>query len=483
MNTQMDIKAETPWDKLGEECGVMGIYAPGRDNVAQMVCFGLVALQHRGQESAGIAISNEGKIQYYKEMGLVQEVFNDRIMEKLNGDIAIGHVRYSTTGESFVSNAQPLVVQYKGGSIALGHNGNLVNAGELRDQLEEDGTIFQTSIDSEVIANLIARHYKLGFKDALIETVKVIKGSFALTILWDGKLIGVRDPHGLRPLCLGKLDDGYVLASETCALDVVGAKFMRDIDKGEIVIIDENGIQSFYYNTDCRKALCSFEFVYFARPDSVMDGRSVYRARFEAGRILAKEHPAKADLVVAVPDSGTAAATGFAEFSGIPYMVGLIKNKYMGRTFIQPDPKSRDLAVRLKLNVLRENVEGKRIVLIDDSIVRGTTMRRIVDMLKDAGAKEVHVRISSPPVKHSCFFGIDTPERKQLVGATHTLDEICEMINADSLGYLSNDGLVRSIGIGGVNLCAACFNGDYPMEVPETANKFLFEKNTGGSNE
>ncbi len=467
---------EMPWDKLGEECGVMGIYAPGRDNVPQMICFGLVALQHRGQESAGIAVSNGGTIHYHKEMGLVQEVFNDKNLAQLEGDIGIGHVRYSTTGESFVNNAQPLVVQYKGGSIALGHNGNLINAGELRDQLEEEGSIFQTSIDTEVIANLIARNYKLGFKDALIETVKQIKGSYSLTILWDGKLIGVRDPNGLRPLCLGMLNDGYVLASETCALDVVGAKFMRDIDKGEIVIIDDSGIQSFYYDTSKKKAVCSFEYVYFARPDSIMDGRSVYRARREAGKILAKEHPAVADFVVAVPDSGTAAATGYAEASGIPYMVGLIKNKYMGRTFIQPDQKSRELAVRLKLNVLKENVEGKRIVLIDDSIVRGTTSRRIVDMLKEAGAKEVHLRVSSPPVKHSCYFGIDTPSRQHLVGAVNTIEEIREMIHADSLGFLSIDGLVESIGSGGINMCAACFNGDYPMDVPEEADKFLFEK-------
>lgn len=467
---------EMPWDKLGEECGVMGIHAPGRDNVPQMICFGLVALQHRGQESAGIAVSREGQIHHYKEMGLVQEVFNDRNLAKLEGDIGVGHVRYSTTGQSFVNNAQPLVVQYKGGSIALAHNGNLINAGELRDRLEEEGSIFQTSIDSEVIANLIARNYKLGFKDALAQTVKEIKGSYALTILWDGKLIGVRDPNGLRPLCLGKLEDGYVLASETCALDVVGAKFMRDIDKGEIVIIDETGVNSFYYDTGRKKAVCSFEYVYFARPDSIMDGRSVYKARREAGKILAKEHPANADLVMAVPDSGTAAATGYAEASGIPYMVGLIKNKYMGRTFIQPDQKSRELAVRLKLNVLKENVEGKRLVLIDDSIVRGTTSRRIVDMLKEAGAKEVHVRVSSPPVTNSCYFGIDTPNRNQLVGAIHTVDEICEMIHADSLGFLSIDGLVESIGTGGVNLCSACFNGEYPMEVPEEADKFQLEK-------
>lgn len=466
------------FDKLHEECGVVGIYAPKRDNVSQMVCFSLIALQHRGQESAGIAVKNgDNRVQYYKEMGLVQEVFNNKVLDRLQGHMAIGHVRYSTTGESYVSNAQPLVVQYRGGSIALAHNGNLVNADGLRERLEDMGSIFQTSIDSEVIANLIARHYRLGFKNAVIESVKAISGSFALVIMCDDKLIGVRDPFGLRPLCIGKLDDGeYVLASESCALDVVGAEFVRNVEKGEIVIIDENGIESIFYDESKRKALCTFEFVYFARPDSAIDGQSVYMARRQAGRILAKEHPVDADLVVAVPDSGIAAAIGYAEESGIPYAVGLIKNKYMGRTFIQPDQKSRELAVRLKLNVLKENIEGKRLVLIDDSIVRGTTSKRIVDMLKEAGATEVHVRVSSPPVKHSCYFGIDTPSSKQLVGAVNTIDEIREMIHADSLGYISNEGLVESIGIPRNDLCKACFNGEYPMEVPKVGNKYVFEK-------
>ncbi len=466
------------FDKLHEECGVVGIYAPNYDNVSQMACFSLIALQHRGQESAGIAVKNgDNRVQYYKEMGLVQEVFNTKILDRLKGHVGIGHVRYSTTGESYVSNAQPLVVQYRGGSIALAHNGNLVNADGLRERLEDMGSIFQTSIDSEVIANLIARHYRLGFKNAIIESVKTISGSFALVIMCDDKLIGVRDPFGLRPLCIGELPEGgYVLASESCALDVVGAKFVRDVDKGEIVIIDENGIESIFYDETEKKALCSFEYVYFARPDSAIDGQSVYMARRQAGRILAKEHPVDADLVVAVPDSGIAAAIGYAEESGIPYAVGLIKNKYMGRTFIQPDQKSRELAVRLKLNVLKENIEGKRLVLIDDSIVRGTTSKRIVDMLKEAGATEVHVRVSSPPVKHSCYFGIDTPSSKQLVGAVNTIDEICEMIHADSLGYISTGGLVESIGLNGQDLCKACFNGDYPMEVPKFGNKYVFEK-------
>ncbi len=464
-------------DKLKEECGVIGIYQKKAEALSQMLCFGLIALQHRGQESAGIATLNEGRIHYYKEMGLVQEVFNPEILDKLEGDVGIGHVRYSTTGESYVANAQPLVVRYKGGSIALAHNGNLVNAGSIRDRLEDQGSIFQTSIDSEVIANLIAKNYHLGMKEAVIESVKEIKGSFALVIMIDNLLIGVRDPHGLRPLSLAKLPEGgYVLASETVAHDVVGSEFVRDIEPGEIVIISDEGVESVMYNTSARKAVCAFEYVYFARPDSIIDGVNVYSARKEAGRILARENPIDADMVIAVPDSGIAAAIGYAEESGIPYDSGLIKNKYMGRTFIQPDQKSRELAVRLKLNVLKDNIEGKRIIMIDDSIVRGTTSRRIVNMLKEAGAKEVHIRVSSPPVTHSCYFGIDTPSRKQLVGATHTIEEIKEMIGADSLAYLSVKGLVESIGMKYDQLCTACFNGEYPMEVPQEGNKYVFEK-------
>lgn len=464
-------------DKLKEECGVLGIYSPGNELLAQMMGFGLVALQHRGQESAGIATSNKGSMNYYKDMGLVQDVFNNKILERLQGDVSIGHVRYSTTGESYVSNAQPLVVNYKGGSIALAHNGNLVNAGKIRDVLEDEGSIFQTSIDSEVIANLIARKYSKGFKQAIMETVSEIKGAFALTIICENKLIGVRDAHGLRPLCLGKLDDGYVLASESCALDVVGAEFIRDIEKGEMVIIDNEGVESIIYDDTKRKAHCIFEYVYFARPDSKIDGESVYITRRDAGRVLAEEYKIDADVVIAVPDSGIDAAIGYAEASGIPYGVGLIKNKYIGRTFIKPDQRSRELAVRLKLNPLTENVKGKRVVMIDDSIVRGTTSKKIVSSLRKAGATEVHVLVSSPPVVHSCYFGIDTPERKELVGAVKTIEEIREMIGADSLGYISVEGLMRSVHKEGSQLCVACFNGNYPLEVPKSASKFMFETN------
>lgn len=462
-------------DKLKEECGVIGIYAPGVPAISHMLCFGLIALQHRGQESAGIAVTKDQKMQYYKEMGLVQEVFNSDILDRLPADIGIGHVRYSTTGESYVSNAQPLVVRYKGGSIALAHNGNLVNAMDIRTRLEDEGSIFQTSIDTEVIANLIAKNYHLGIKEAVIESVKEIKGSFALVIIIDNKLIGVRDPYGLRPLSLAKLEDGYVLASETCAHDVVGAEFIRDIKPGEIVIIDEEGCESLMYDASKKKAVCAFEYVYFARPDSVVDGKNVFVTRKASGAILHAEHPAEADIVIAVPDSGVAAAIGYAEASGIPYDIGMIKNKYLGRTFIQPDQKSRELAVRLKLNVMKDNVVGKRVVLIDDSIVRGTTSKRIVNMLREAGAKEVHIRVSSPPVTHSCFFGIDTPNRQQLVGATHTVDEMCKMIGADSLGFLSVEGLLRAIQLKDDGLCTACFNGNYPMPVPIEVDKLMFE--------
>jgi amidophosphoribosyltransferase len=463
-------------DKLKEECGVIGIYAPGLDNISQLAYFGLHALQHRGQESAGIAVNTGGNIHYYKEMGLVQEVFSDDIIKRLQGDIAIGHVRYSTTGESYVINAQPLVVHHKGGGIALAHNGNLVNISEIRDKLEEEGVVFQTSIDSEIIANLIARYKKEGIETAIKETMKRIQGSYALVITMENKLIGVRDPHGLRPLCIGKIGEGYVISSESCAFNILNAEFIRDVEPGEIVIIEDNEIKSIQCGQPSKKSLCSFEFVYFARPDSVMDGRSIYMSRRIAGRILAQEHPVDADLVIAVPDSGTVAAIGYAEESNIPFGEGLIKNRYVGRTFIQPDQRMRELSVRLKLNVLKENVKGKRLVLIDDSIVRGTTSEKIVGILKSAGAKEVHLRISSPPVKYSCYFGIDTPTRKNLVGAVHSVEEIREMIGADSLGYLSIEGLIKSIGKEGKQLCTACFDGNYPMMVPKQGNKFLFEK-------
>lgn len=472
----MNLKKEIPWeDHLHEACGVIGIHNLKQNDVARSLTYGLVALQHRGQESAGIAVEKEGRIAYHKKMGLVREVMTEEVIDGLSSGIGIGHVRYSTAGESHVNNAQPLVVQYKGGQIALAHNGNLVNALQIRSEMEEQGAIFQTSIDSEVIANLISRNYKKGCTEAVIQALGLIQGAFALVILCEKKLVGVRDPYGLRPLILGKLGKGYVLASESCALDVIGAKVVRDIEPGEMVVIDEQGIQSINYTQTCTKALCAFEYVYFARPDSDIENVSVYESRHRAGQILAQNHSVKADIVMAVPDSGTPAAVGYAEASGIPFGIGLIKNKYLGRTFIEPSQQARELAVRLKLNVLKANVKGKKLVLVDDSLVRGTTMSRIVTMLKKAGALEIHVRISSPPVKHSCYFGIDTPSEKQLVGSEKTVEEICNLIGADSLGYLDEKGLMESIGRK-KGLCTACFSGCYPMAVPKKESRFVFEK-------
>ena len=475
MYSEFDINKELrelEEDKVFDECGVVGVYAPGKVDIARLVYFGLHSLQHRGQESAGIASNKDGKIQYYKEMGLVQEVFNDEIIGRLQGDISIGHVRYSTSGESHAVNAMPLVVYHKGGSLALAHNGNLVNAELLREEMQDRGVIFQTSIDSEVIAALIARFIRDNtIEESIVKTLELVQGAYALVITSGTKLIGVRDPNGIRPLCIGRMKEGYVLSSESCIFPLLGAKFVRDVEPGEIVVIEDKELKSMRYNKGQKKAICAFEYVYLARPDSDIDGRSVYMARTEAGRTLAKEYPVEADMVIAVPDSGTVAAIGYAEESGIPFGEGLIKNRYVGRTFIQPDQRMRELSVRLKLNVLRDNVKGKRIIMVDDSIVRGTTSGKIVKMLKDAGATEVHVRVSSPPVIHSCHFGIDTPNEDKLVAARHSIEEIRKMIGADSLGYLSVEGLLKSINLGSDQVCVACFNGDYPMPLPDAEAK------------
>ncbi|KUO68559.1 MAG: amidophosphoribosyltransferase [Clostridia bacterium BRH_c25] len=463
-------------DKLKEECGIIGIYDKGNMEIESLTYYGLIALQHRGQESAGIAVNRDGMITCYKEMGLVSEVFDDKILNLLKGDISIGHVRYSTTGDSFAANAQPLLVKYKKGNIAVAHNGNLVNAGSVRDQLEDQGMIFATTTDSEVIASLIARNYKSSIEDAIMDTMDIIQGSYALVIMTNDKLIGVRDKHGLRPLVIGRRGEGYVLASETCALDTIGATFVRDVKPGEIVVIEENGIRSMQCRTIEKQAACIFEYIYFARPDSIMDGLSVYQARERAGKILAKEQPADADVVICVPDSGTPAAIGYAQQSGIPYAVGLIKNRYIGRTFIQPAQVTREIGVALKLNPLRANIEGKRVVMVDDSIVRGTTSKKIVNALKEAGAKEVHVRVSSPVITHSCYFGIDTPDSNELVGASSIVEAIKNKIAADSLGYLSYEGLLQSVGSSGEGFCTACFCGKYPMDIPNECSNQVCEK-------
>ena len=462
-------------DKFKDECGVFGIYTNGALDVASLTYYGLYALQHRGQESAGIAVTDGKKINCHKEMGLVVDALKKDAIKSLEGFAAIGHVRYSTTGESVIANAQPLTSEFKLGSIAIAHNGNLVNADIMRELLEDTGCIFQTSIDTEVVLNLIARDAKKGIENAVVNVVQAIKGSYAIVILTNNKLIGVRDPHGIRPLCIGKLDDSYILCSESCALDAVGAELVRDVDPGEIVVIDENGLKSIKYAERTKCETCAFEYVYFARPDSVIDNINVYNSRVRAGAQLYKECPADADIVVGVPDSGIAAAVGYSRASGIPYDTGFIKNKYVGRSFIAPSQELREKTIMVKLNPLKVNVEGKRVVLIDDSIVRGTTSKKLVDLLKKSGAKEVHFRISSPIVKYPCYFGIDIHYRKELIGATNTVEEIRNIIGADSLGYLSIDGLVSSL-CQEKGFCLGCFNGIYPVSAPIEAPKEQLER-------
>lgn len=451
-------------DKMEEACGVFGIYGPNMD-VAQLTYYGLYALQHRGQESAGIAVSDGQGINLHKDMGLVSEVFNEDILCKLNGYMAIGHVRYSTTGASLAINAQPLVFRYLKGSIALAHNGNLTNANELRDKLAANGSVFQSTIDSEVIVNLIARYGQGSIEEALMKCMIDIKGSYSLVVMTEEKIVGVRDPFGNRPLCLGRLQDAYVLASETCALDTLGATFIRDIEPGEIVTIDKDGVKSHRILPNNEPAVCIFEYIYFARPDSVIDNISVLQARRAMGKELATEHVLDVDVVIPVPDSGTASAIGYAEALGLPFELGLMKNRYVGRTFIQPAQELRSLGVRLKLNPIRRVIEGKRVAMVDDSIVRGTTSKKIVEMLKQNGAKEVHMLVSSPAVKYPCYYGIDTSEREQLIASENSLEEIRKYINCDSLHYLSLEGLMKAMGRD-KGFCTACLNGNYPIPLP-----------------
>ena len=468
---------------LGEECGVFGAYDMDGGDVAPSVYYGLFALQHRGQESCGIAVSEtngpKGKVTTHKDMGLVNEVFTQDVLEAMKGDIGVGHVRYSTAGASTRENAQPLVLNYVKGTLGLAHNGNLINANELRKELEYTGAIFQTTIDSEVIAYHIARE-RLNSKtveEAVRRAAQKIKGAYALVIMSPRKLIGARDPYGFKPLCIGKRDNAYILASETCALDTLGAEYVRDVLPGEVVTItQEKGIVS--DTTMClpkkEEARCIFEYIYFARPDSQIDGVSVYQSRILAGRFLAMDSPVEADLVVGVPESGNAAALGYAMESGIPYGTAFVKNGYVGRTFIKPKQSNRESSVKIKLNVLKEAVAGKRVIMIDDSIVRGTTSDRIVRMLRDAGATEVHVRISSPPFLWPCYFGTDIPEREQLIAYNRTIEEIGEVIGADSLGYLKIERLEEMVD--GLPVCKGCFTGTYPMEPPKEDIRGDFER-------
>ena len=457
-----------------EECGVFGIYDLDGGNIAPSIYYGLTSLQHRGQESCGMAVSRtdgeRGNVQFHKDLGLVSEVLRKDVVHNMNGDIGIGHVRYSTTGESVAENAQPLVLSYIKGSLALAHNGNLVNTEALKWELIQTGAIFHTTTDSEVIAFHIARErvHSATVEEAVHKTVEKIRGGYALVIMSPRKLIGARDPYGLKPLCLGKRDNAYVLASESCALTSVGAEFIRDIEPGEIVTITKNGLKSSKLTEKKKHAHCVFEYIYFARLDSTMDGVKIYDARIRGGKSLAKSYPVEADLVVGVPDSGLVAAKGYSEYSGIPYGMAFHKNSYVGRTFIKPKQSQRESSVKIKLNVIEEVVRGKRIVMVDDSIVRGTTCANIIKMLKKAGAKEVHVRISSPPFLHPCYFGTDVPSNDQLIAHSHTTEQIREMIGADSLGYMQTDYLEGMAG--GLPLCKACFDGNYPMEIPDYTN-------------
>jgi len=464
---------------MHESCGIFGIYAPGVD-VARITFFGLYALQHRGQESAGIATSDGKKLCLHTSMGLVSQAFTEDELAHLKGYIAIGHTRYSTTGSSRPTNAQPILVESNSTSIALGHNGNIVNAKFLRDELCHLGYTFATTTDSEIIANLIISSTERNLVDKIRYTMRRLQGAYSLVILTRDKLIGARDPMGVRPLCLGTIDGGWVIASESCAFGHIGAQFIREIEPGEIVVINKNGVRSFTENGP-RKAICIFEYIYFARPDSVIQGKLLYPARQAMGKILAREYPVDADLVMGVPDSATAAGIGYSAASGIPYCEGLIKNRYVGRTFIEPDQRLRDLGVKLKFNPLSETIVGKRLIVVDDSIVRGTTTPKVVAMLKRAGAKEVHLRICAPPIRHPCFFGVDMATRWELIAAQKTVPEIRDTIGADSLGYISIDGLIEAIGLPKEIFCLACFTGEYPTPVQLEMDKLALEAIPSGS--
>ncbi|MGL5766599.1 MAG: amidophosphoribosyltransferase [Sarcina sp.] len=456
-------------DKFKDECGVFGIYSKNGLNVAQYTYYGLYALQHRGQQSAGIAIANGEDVIVHKDLGLLTDVFELKDLDRLNkGHIAIGHVKYEAEKEAKVENAQPLVSSTKLGTIAMANNGSLVNGDIIKSLLEDSGYVFHTDSDVEVLISLIARSAKRGIVKAIYSAVQAVRGSFALAIATKDQLIGIRDPHGIRPLCIGELDGDYILSSESCALDAVGANFVRDVKPGEIVIISENGLESIHYSERTQCETCAFEYIYFARPDSTMDGVNVHMARINAGAMLYKQNPVEADIVIGVPDSGLSSAIGYSKASGIPYDIGFVKNKYIGRTFIAPDQKMRERAVSVKLNPLKVNVEGKRVMLIDDSIVRGTTSRHLVESLRRAGAKEVHFRIASPIVKFPCYFGIDTPYRKDLIGANKSIEEIRESIGVDSLDYLTIDNLLESLssGCSSKGYCLGCLNGVYPVSTP-----------------
>ena len=456
-------------------CGVFGIY--GHPNAAELTYYGLYALQHRGQESAGIVVSEDQQFRAHRGMGLVSRVFDAEVLSKLTGTMAVGHTRYSTTGASHYRNAQPLTVDCKRGQIAIAHNGNLTNAAFLREELESNGYIFQTTVDSEIILHMMAQPSLSGHENNLIDTVRRIEGAYSLVIMTEHELIGVRDPFGFRPLSIGKVGDSWVLASETCAFDLIHAKFVRDVEPGEIVIIDKKGLRSIQaFPEQKRRAFCIFEYIYFARPDSTIADRNVYKVRVEMGRQLARENPIEADLVVPVPDSGNSAALGVSLETGIPFEMAFVRNHYVGRSFLQPTELIRDFNVRVKLNLIADLVKGKRVIIVDDSIVRGTTSKARVNNLKEAGAREVHVLVSCPPHMNPCVYGIDFPDRTKLMAANYSLTEIRDYLNADSLGYLSPEGMVKATGLPHDGFCMACFNGDYPVPYDPQIAKNIMER-------
>lgn len=449
------------FDKFKEECGVFGIY--NHPEASNLTYLGLYALQHRGQEGAGIAASDGKKIRLHRDMGLVSDIFTQETISKLTGSSAIGHVRYSTSGSSERKNTQPILVDYSRGELALAHNGNLVNADILRSELEAYGSIFQSTTDSEVIIHLLATSKVNSLVDRIIDALGRLEGAYSLVIMTETRMIAARDPRGMRPLCIGKLDDGHAVASETCALDLIDAEYVRDVEPGEIVIFDKNGVTSISPFPKVKPAHCIFEHIYFARPDSYIFGKGVSKVRNEFGKCLAREHPVEADLVIPVPDSGVTAAIGYAEESGIPFAMGIIRNHYVGRTFIEPEQSIRHFGVKIKLNAVKDILKGKRVVVVDDSIVRGTTSRKIVKMVREAGATEVHVRISSPPTAFPCYYGIDTPTRKELIATSHSMEEINKYITSDSIGYISIPGMLKASGYEST-CCDACFTGNYPID-------------------
>ena len=474
MGAEDKLKGSVLPDRPREECGIFAVY--GHEEAAKLTYFGLYALQHRGQESAGIVASDGRHVVEHKAMGLVPDMFGEEVLSRLKGNMALGHVRYSTTGSSLLMNAQPLKIHHLGKTLAIAHNGNLVNARQIRGQMESEGSIFQTTTDSEVVLHLIARAMKKGLERAMLETMSQVKGAYSMVIMTEDTLLAFRDPHGFRPLCLGRLNSGYVLTSETCALDLVEAEYVREVEPREILIINPQGVQSIRCEKPNRKAQCIFELIYFARPDSTVFGQNVYLFRKKQGELLAKEFSVEADFVMPFPDSGNYAAIGYAQASGIPLEMGVIRNHYVGRTFIQPSQSMRDFAVKVKLNPVKELLKDRRVVIIEDSIIRGTTAKTRIKTLRTIGAKEIHLLVSCPPHRFPCFYGIDFSTRGELIAARKTVEEIRDYIGLDSLGYLSMDNLVKATHIPREDLCFACFDGNYPVPIDETFSKYCLEE-------